>query len=57
LLQAFTSALVKYEIVPGSERDLLEKPVSSIQDAAKRREAKIQQYKKEKELRGEIEVS
>lgn len=56
LLQAFTSALVHYEVVPIDERKLLEITATSVRDPAKRREIKIQQYKKEKELKGEIET-
>jgi hypothetical protein len=56
LLQSYITSLAQYEIVPDAEKQLLENPTSSIRDPARRRELKIQQYKKEKDLRAEIEV-
>jgi hypothetical protein len=48
--------LDSYEIVPAAERELYEKRTSDIRNPAKRRELKIQQYQKEKDLRTRIEV-
>ncbi|THH17538.1 hypothetical protein EW146_g3311 [Bondarzewia mesenterica] len=55
-LFTFVSDLETYNIVPESERQLLGKRASSIADATKRRETKIKQYQKEKELRARIET-
>ena len=45
-----------YDVVDEKERKLYEKKASSIADPATRREVKIQQFKREKELRTKIEV-
>ncbi|KAF8163496.1 TAP42-like protein [Crassisporium funariophilum] len=55
-VQGFISLLDRYEIVPQDERALYERKTANVADMAKRRELKINQYKKEKELRGRIEV-
>ncbi|TFY70267.1 hypothetical protein EVG20_g2743 [Dentipellis fragilis] len=52
----FSSYLEQYGIVPETERDLYGKRASVIADPAKRRETKIKQYQKEKELRNKIEA-
>jgi len=49
--------LEKYEIVPQDERSLFDKKTTDVVDFAKRRELKINQYKKEKDLKLRIEVS
>ncbi|TFK76248.1 hypothetical protein BDN72DRAFT_830796 [Pluteus cervinus] len=56
LYQAFVSTLGQYNIVPADERELHEKSPTSIVAPGKRRELKIKQYQKEKELRTKIEV-
>jgi hypothetical protein len=55
-LRTFVETLDNYEIVPATERELREKSTLDIRDPAKRRELKIKQYQKEKELRTRIEV-
>lgn len=55
-LKKFLGYIENYEVVPEEELALHEKRASTISDPAKRRELKIQQYKKEKELKTRIEV-
>ncbi|KAG6853905.1 hypothetical protein C0991_012574 [Blastosporella zonata] len=55
-LRSFLSYLDNYEIVPPEERALHDRRASTIADHAKRREVKIQQYLKEKDLRARIET-
>ncbi|KAI0064531.1 hypothetical protein BV25DRAFT_1881797 [Artomyces pyxidatus] len=52
----FASDLEHYKVLPDAERELYSKTTSTIADAARRRETKIKQYQKEKELRSKIEV-
>ncbi|KAA1469425.1 TAP42-like protein [Dentipellis sp. KUC8613] len=52
----FSSELEQYNTVPETERELYGKRASVIADPAKRRETKIKQYQKEKELRTKIEA-
>ncbi|KZT09598.1 uncharacterized protein LAESUDRAFT_722561 [Laetiporus sulphureus 93-53] len=54
-LRSFLSSLETYQIVPDSEKDLYAKPAASYAEAQKRRESKIRQYKKEKEIKARIE--
>jgi hypothetical protein len=56
-LSAFVDKLLAYEIIPATERELYEKDAASIADAARRREVKLKQWKQEKELVTQIEVS
>jgi len=49
--------LENYEIIPEEERKLFDRKVAQVVDFAKRRELKINQYKKEKDLQARIEVS
>jgi hypothetical protein len=56
-LSAFVEKLLAYEIIPATERELYEKDAASIADAARRREVKLKQWKQEKELVTQIEVS
>ena len=56
LLRAFLTMLETYEIVPESEKALHGKQATSSNDPAKRRELKLNQWKKEKELKTRIEV-
>jgi hypothetical protein len=56
-LNSFVSNLENYEIVPESERTLHAQDPSKIKDAASRRDIKIKQYQREKDLRARIEVS
>lgn len=55
-LRSFVETLDNYEIVPAAERELYEKRSSNLRDSAKRRELKIKQYQKEKDIRTRIEV-
>ena len=55
-MKSFVSLLETYDIVPAPERELFEKQASSIRDPAKKRELKINQFKKEKELKNRIQV-
>ncbi|KAG5645573.1 hypothetical protein DXG03_005711 [Asterophora parasitica] len=55
-LLRFVSYLENFEIVPEEERELHERKPSAIADYAKRRELKIKQYQKEKDLRARIEA-
>jgi immunoglobulin-binding protein 1 len=48
--------LENYDIVPEEEGSLHKQKTSMITDPAKRREVKIKQYQKEKDLRARIEV-
>lgn len=56
----FVRRLEEYDVIPEEERKLYRRTGGSggqaLMDAAKRREAKIAQFKKEKELRGKIMV-
>ncbi|KAG6880262.1 hypothetical protein C0992_001831 [Termitomyces sp. T32_za158] len=54
-LKTFLSCLDNYEIVPQDERRLYDRRASAIADPAKRRELKIKQYQKEKDLKARIE--
>ncbi|KAI0345248.1 hypothetical protein BDW22DRAFT_1426930 [Trametopsis cervina] len=54
-LKGFTDYLESYGIVDEKERKLYEGKASSVADPVKRRELKIQQFKKEKELRTRVE--
>ncbi|KAL4244931.1 TAP46-like protein [Abortiporus biennis] len=54
--RSFLLTLETYEIIPESDKELYGKPASSVNDPAKRRELKIQQYKFEKELKTRIET-
>lgn len=56
-LNDYSHQLVKYGIIPEAERELYSSESSQIKDAVRKRELKIKQYKKEKELRSQIEVS
>lgn len=48
--------LENYGIIPEQEKELYERKPSSVMDPSRRRELKIKQYQKEKELRLTIEV-
>ncbi|GJE87069.1 TAP42 domain-containing protein [Phanerochaete sordida] len=55
-LKEYLSYLENYEIVPPAEKELYDKKTNTMVDPAKRRELKIKQYQKEKEIRGMIEA-
>jgi len=55
-VESFISLLENYEIIPQEERKLFDRKVAQVADFAKRRELKINQYKKEKDLQTRIEV-
>jgi len=52
----FLHYLDNYGIVPEDERTLYEQPISNVLDASRRREVKIKQYQKEKDLRNRLNV-
>lgn len=52
---SFLSILETYDIVPEAEKSLYERRASSVNDPAKRRELRIKQFQKEKELKARIE--
>ncbi|KAJ7085733.1 TAP42-like protein [Mycena belliarum] len=55
-LFTFISHLENYEIIPESERALHTQDPAKIKDPASRRDLKIKQYQREKDLRGRIET-
>ena len=55
-LKEYLGYLDNYEIIPAKDKELYERKTSSVADPAKRRELKIKQYQKEKELRLTLEV-
>ncbi|KAK7038065.1 Serine/threonine protein phosphatase PP2A-associated protein [Favolaschia claudopus] len=55
-LDSFISNLENYEVVPESERALHVQDPAKIKDAASRRDLKIMQYQREKDLRARIET-
>ncbi|KAG2020124.1 serine/threonine protein phosphatase PP2A-associated protein, variant 2 [Coprinopsis cinerea AmutBmut pab1-1] len=55
-MKSFISLLETYEIVPETERELYSKKANEVRDPARLRELKINQFKKEKELKGRIEA-
>jgi len=55
-IESFTSLLENYEIIPEEERKLFDRKVAQVTDFGKRRDLKINQYKKEKDLQGRIET-
>ncbi|KAF8911999.1 serine/threonine protein phosphatase PP2A-associated protein [Gymnopilus junonius] len=55
-LQNYIGVLEKYEVVPADERALFDRKTATVADFAKRRELKINQYKKEKDLKTRIET-
>ncbi|TEB26606.1 serine/threonine protein phosphatase PP2A-associated protein [Coprinellus micaceus] len=55
-VKGFVSLLETYNIVPGAERELYGKQASGIRDPAKKRQLKIDQFKKEKELKARIQT-
>lgn len=48
--------LEHYEIVPDDEKKLYARKSSTVADPAKRREMKVSQYKKTKDIKDRIEV-
>jgi immunoglobulin-binding protein 1 len=55
-LRTFVETLNNYDVVPATDGELYVKKVLDVKDPAKKRELKIKQYQKEKELRTRIEV-
>ncbi|KAI0718283.1 TAP42-like protein [Fomitopsis betulina] len=55
LYRAFLSSLETYNVIPELETDLHSQSASSVADAPKRRELKIKQYQKEKEIKTRIQ--
>lgn len=55
-LRTFLTNLENYHIITEVELAAYEKSAAMMANAAQRREAKIQQYRREKELRGKIEA-
>lgn len=56
-LSSFSYILEAYHVIPDEEKKLYGPPSSSSADPAKRREHKIAQFKKEKDLKSMIAVS
>lgn len=54
--KSFVETLDNYGIVPETEKQLYNQRISDVKDMAKRRDLKIEQFQKEKDLRGGIEV-
>lgn len=54
--KSFVETLDNYGIVPETEKQLYNQRISDVKDMAKRRDLKIEQFQKEKDLRGRIEV-
>lgn len=52
----FASRLLGYGVIPEADKQLFGQQAYAITDPAKRREAKIAQFKKEKELKNTISV-
>ncbi|EIN07061.1 hypothetical protein PUNSTDRAFT_70691 [Punctularia strigosozonata HHB-11173 SS5] len=55
-LQTFVDRLLSYGVIPEAEQKLYGASSTQVQDATRRREMKIKQYKAEKELRAQIEA-
>ncbi|KAI0672844.1 TAP42-like protein [Trametes maxima] len=55
-LEAYIHYLELYEIVTHADKELYERPASSVTDPAKRRELKIKQYKREKDIKARMEA-
>ncbi|KAI0748477.1 serine/threonine protein phosphatase PP2A-associated protein [Daedaleopsis nitida] len=55
-LESFVHYLELYEIITEEDKALYGRNVSSVSDPAKRRELKIKQYKREKDIKGRIEA-
>jgi hypothetical protein len=54
--RAFVHQLEHYEIVPEDEKKLYANKASAVVDPAKRREMKVNQYKKTKEIKDRIQA-
>lgn len=54
--QTFVHQLEIYGIIPDDEKALYATKASTLVDPAKRREAKVNQYKKMKEIKDRIQV-
>ncbi|CDO73631.1 hypothetical protein BN946_scf185014.g101 [Trametes cinnabarina] len=55
-LEAYIHYLEQYEVITPEDRDLYGRPTSSVTDPAKRRELKIKQFKREKDIKARIEA-
>ncbi|KAJ7461476.1 TAP42-like protein [Mycena latifolia] len=55
-ISTFVSHLENYEIIPESERTLHAQDPAKVKDPASRRDLKIKQYQREKDLRARIET-
>ncbi|KAI0707756.1 serine/threonine protein phosphatase PP2A-associated protein [Earliella scabrosa] len=55
-LESFIRYLEQYEIITEEDKALYGRPASSVTDPAKRRELKIKQYKREKDIKAHIEA-
>ncbi|CAA7271528.1 unnamed protein product [Cyclocybe aegerita] len=55
-VQNFVSLLEKYNVVPEDEQALYQRKTAEVPDFSRKRELKINQYKKEKELKNRIEA-
>jgi len=55
-MRSFVELLDSYDIVPQEDKELFNPKSVNFANPQKRREVKVNQYKKEKELRSRIEV-
>ncbi|KAM6500356.1 TAP42-like protein [Amanita muscaria] len=55
-LENYLFGLENYEVVTENDRSLYQQKITMIRDAGKRREIKIKQHQKEKELRAKLEA-
>ncbi|TFK30209.1 serine/threonine protein phosphatase PP2A-associated protein [Coprinopsis marcescibilis] len=55
-MKSFITLLETYNVATAAERDLFSKKANDVKDPGKRREIKINQFKREKELKGRIET-
>ena len=55
-MESFVRYLELYEVITEEDKALYGRPALSVTDPAKRRELKIKQYKREKDIKARIEV-
>ncbi|KAL7283684.1 hypothetical protein ACG7TL_003120 [Trametes sanguinea] len=55
-LEAYVHYVELYEIVTSEDKELYDRPASAVVDPAKRRELKIKQFKREKDIKARIEA-
>ncbi|KAL0946512.1 hypothetical protein HGRIS_012728 [Hohenbuehelia grisea] len=55
--RVFVDSLINYQIVPEDERELYARKTSTVVDPAQRRELKIKQYQRDKDIKARIEAA